>query len=209
MSVHAGHDHSSVLLTGTTQDGNEGDSGDISSFRMLSRRPGSSSGGCEAESPEGDGLEVWLTNTSGGGTSLRLQGTGLLYPEGGVLISGDSVCGCEASTGKHSPPVDMASDGTPAAASGGCAPVGLLSSGWRKASAGICGRDSLRGPPQAEQDMEVGVFCRVQREHSQTRLLSTASPVRSIWDGLREPEQLLERRGCPSDEPRGRSTAPV
>lgn len=70
----------------------------------------------------------------------------------------------------------------------------------------------MRGPPHAEQDMEVGVFCRVHLEHSQCRLLLAASFVFcSEYDVLRGPEQLLERwgRGCSSEERRGRSGAPL
>ena len=89
-----------------------------------------------------------------------------------------------------------------------------------RTSAGIWGRDSLRGPPQAEQDMEVGVFCRVHLRHAQIRLRSSASPgnvLSCCLDGsvpvdvLRGPEQLLERRGrgrC-SEELRRRSGEPV
>jgi len=67
---------------------------------------------------------------------------------------------------------------------------------------GISGSESLRGPPHAEQDMEVGVFCRVHLKHSQTRLWITPS------SGLRGPEQLAERRGrpgAPHSEQAGRS----
>ena len=130
---------------------------------------------------------------SGGGTSLRLQGTGLLWPGGAA----EFVFGYEASPGKHCPPVDMESESAPEAASGGCAPASLHTSGMSSASAGIWGRDSLRGPPHAEQDMEVGVFCSVHLKQSQARLLLSASPACFLLcsaDGaLRGPEQLLER----------------
>ena len=63
MRVHAGHDHSSVLLTETEQDGNDmdaseaGDSGDISSLRMLSRLPTSGwADRCDTECVDGEGL---------------------------------------------------------------------------------------------------------------------------------------------------------
>lgn len=61
-----------------------------------------------------------------------------------------------------------------------------------RASAGIWGRDSLRGPPQAEQDMEVGVFCRVHLRQSHDTLPPS---VDGAWAGRRGPRQLLERRG--------------
>ncbi len=226
MRVHAGHDHSSVLLTGTTHAGNDAeasDAGDISSVRMLRRLPGRSSGWarCETASVDGEGLKlcVWLRQTSGGGTSLRLQGRGLLWPEDAAVSTEELVCGYEASTGKHSPRVVMERDNAPAAGSGCCAPVWSQTSGASKASAGIWGRDSLRGPPQAEQDMEIGVFCRVHLKQSQARLFLSASSGcflfcclhGSIDDGLRGPEQLLERwgRGWSSDELRGPSSNPV
>ena len=75
----------------------------------------------------------------------------------------------------------------------------------------------MRGPPQAEQDMEVGVFCRVHLKQSQVRSFISGSSGclllcrqhGSVIDGRRRPEQLLERRarGWPSAAPRGASSA--
>ena len=122
--------------------------------------------------------------------------------------------GCEDSTGKNSPLVEMARESPPAAGSGCCAPISLQTSGMSKASAGIWGRDSLRGPPQAEQDMEVGVFCRVHLRQSQARLRLSASSsrlpfCRSVDGGFGglEPTSEPWGRGRSSDESWGRSGA--
>lgn len=204
MRVHAGQAHSAVL--GNASAGNEegGDSGDSSSFRMLRRllaRCSAWADACGKASVVGEGLKllVCLMQTSAGGTSLRLQGSGLFCLE--ELVTGD-----EASAGSPPPPVEPDSE-RPAGFS--CwTPVWLQTSGTSRASAGIWGRESLRGPPQAEQDMEVGVFCRVHLRQSQVRLFLSASSrwfcfcrlQGSVAEGLREPEQLLELWRRSADE---------
>lgn len=106
-----------------------------------------------------------------------------------LVPGGEPVFGCEASSGELSPRMERES--APAAPS-----CWLHTAGMSSASAGIWGRESLRGPPQAEQDMEVGVFCRVQRRQSQDRLLFSAFVwFRSPDGALSRPEQLLERWG--------------
>lgn len=129
-----------------------GDSGDSSSFRTLRRLQVSSSAGLaaagETASVEGEGLrEEGLRATSDGGTSRRLQGSGTFWAAEFWSDGGDRA---------------------PAVGSAGRDSVNPApTSGTSRASAGIWGRESFRGPPQAEQDMEVGVFCSVQREQSQ------------------------------------------
>lgn len=156
MSVQAGQDQSAGQLA-------PGDSGDSSSFRTLRRLQVRSSAGFagagETASVEGEGLrEEGLRPTSGGGTSRRLQGSGTFWAEAPTSEEFWN----EASE------VDTDGDRAPPAGSVGRFPVDPAStSGTSRASAGIWGRESFRGPPQAEQDMEVGVFCRVQRVQSQ------------------------------------------
>lgn len=53
-------------------------------------------------------------------------------------------------------------------------PAGVMTSGTTSASGGILGRESLRGPPQAEQELATGVLCSVQRWQAQP-LSSSAS----------------------------------
>lgn len=195
MSVHAGQDHS-PLLVGKTSAGREGEgegeSGDGSSFRMLRRLLARCSGGadgCEKTRAvgEGPGLVTCLMQTSAGGTSRRLQGSGLFCLE-------ELGAGQEASPSKDPPPPAEADRDRPACWTPG--------SGTSRASAGIWGRDSLRGPPQAEQDMEVGVFWSVHLKQSHARLSRSASSRRfcscrlqgSVADGLRGPEPPLELR---------------
>lgn len=130
-----------------------GDSGDSSSFKTLRRLQVSGSAGLaavgETASVEGEGLrEEGLWPTSGGGTSRRLQGSGTFW-----------AAEFWSDVGDRAPPAGSAVR---------CGPVdAALTSGTSRASAGIWGRESFRGPPQAEQDMVVGVFCNVQREQSQ------------------------------------------
>lgn len=207
MRVQAGQDHCGPV-SGTTSAGKdeEGDSGESSSFRVLRCLLASCSGwadGCERASDVGEGLKLFvcLMQTSAGGTSLRLQGTGLFCLD-------ELVTGYEASAGWPPPPAEAESERS---AGFSCwTPVWLQTSGTSRASAGIWGRETLRGPPQAEQDMEVGVFCRVHLKQSQIRLFISASSrwccfcrlQGSVADGLRGPEQLLELGRRSPDVPR-------
>lgn len=145
MSVQAGQGQSAGQRA-------PGDSGDSSSFRTLRRRQARSSAGLaaavETASVEGEGLReegLWLT--SGGGTSRRLQGSGTFWA---AEFSSDVGDGAPPAGSARRDSVDPAP-----------------SAGTSRVSAGIWGSESFRGPPQAEQDMEVGVFCSVQREQSQ------------------------------------------
>lgn len=205
MRVHAGQVHSPLLLAKTPagNDG-EGESGDGSSFRMLRRLLARCSGGAdgwEKTRVVGEGLRLLtgLMQTSAGGTSLRLQGTGLFCLE-------EPGIGQEASASEDPPPVEAERDRS--AGWKCCAPVWSQTSGTSRASAGIWGSDSLRGPPQAEQDREVGVFCRVHLRQSHVRLSRSASSHRfclcrlhgSVADVLRGPEQLPELRRRSPDE---------
>lgn len=115
----------------------------------------------------------------GGGTSLRLRGTGLFCSEdkeggrkGAGLGGGDGVsdgtCGGESSVRSMRRGADALAVcvGNPA--------TGVRTSGTTSASGGIFGRDSLRGPPHAEHDSATGVFTNVQRGHAHSK---DTSPV--------------------------------
>ena len=129
---------------------------------------------------------------------------GMLRAEGAGWADGGSV-------GKVSPTAEMDRDSAPAGQSFVISVVDVwpLTSGTSRASAGIRGRESLRGPPHAEQDMEAGVFRSVHRGQSHARAWRSAAPPSDLrlswlccpppggrWDcsfsGL---EQLMERRG--------------
>ena len=213
MSVHAGQDHSALLGNAPAGKDEEGDSGDSSSFRMLRRllaRCSASADACGKASVAGKGLKVLvcLVQTSAGGTSLRLLGSGLFCLE-------ELGVGYEASAATAPPPVAPESERW---AGFSCrTPVCLQTSGTSRASAGIWGSESLRGPPQAEQDMEAGVFCRVHLKQSQVRLFLAVSSrwfcvcrlQGSVADALRGPERLLELWRSSPDELRVGCGVPV
>lgn len=59
---------------------------------------------------------------------------------------------------------------------------GVRMSGTTSASGGILGSESFRGPPQAEQDIAVGVFKSVHRGHAQPETTPTSAFFTSPLD---------------------------
>lgn len=141
-----------------------------------------------------------LGGRPGGGTSLLLRGTGLFCREVEKAVNGEvSVCpaGCDASCRSHeggaggeSSVRSMSSGGAVAATCVGKPRTGVRTSGTTSASGGILGRDSLRGPPHAEQDSATGVLSSVQRGQAQSDCCCASRPLTSPL--------LSERRGTSS-----------
>lgn len=137
--VHFPHGQLVSGLCGSTEDGVVSVVGVSSSktLRRLGRR-------LEVEGGGESGLS--------GATSLRLLGTGILCGPGD---SGSDGSGLGESGSRRGP--EACSSGPRNAAGGG------TTSGTTNASGGILGKDNLRGPPQAEQELDTGVLTRVQR----------------------------------------------
>lgn len=93
--------------------------------------------------------------------------SGVSGGSGGTVAGGESISVRSIRSG---PPL-LVAVGNPA--------IGVKTSGTTRASGGILGRESLRGPPQAEQERATGVLCRVQRGQAQPERSSRSPGVAS------------------------------
>lgn len=162
--VHFPHGQLVSGLCGSVEDGVVSATGISSSktLKRLGRRLGA------------EGGESGLS----GATSLRLLGTGILCGPGD---SGSDGSGLGESGSRRGPEACSSEPGN-AAGSG-------TTSGTTRASGGILGKDNLRGPPQAEQELDTGVLSRVQRGQLQPvagiggRLGGVMSSTSGSWVG--------------------------
>lgn len=112
--------------------------------------------------------EGWVASgTSGcswGGTSRRLRGTGLFCRVGEKGLK-------DGARGGSWSVAEGGSASAPSPGWGGAGmtwkPAGATISGTTRASGGILGSESFRGPPQAEQELATGVLCSVHRWQAQ------------------------------------------
>lgn len=113
---------------------------------------------------------------SWGGTSRRLRGTGLFCRVGEKGLNGGTRGGSWSAA-------EGGSASAPSPGWGGAGvmwkPAGATTSGTTRASGGILGSESFRGPPQAEQELATGVLCSVQRGQAQPLPGSAAPPSSS------------------------------
>lgn len=135
--------------------------------------------------------EGWVASGTGGcswgGTSRRLRGTGLFCRVGEKGLKGGirgGSCSAAAEGGSASLP-------SPGWGGAGVMwkPAGATTSGTTRASGGILGSESFRGPPQAEQELAVGVLCSVQRGQAQP-LPGSAVPSSSSSSGCPSPGSM-------------------
>lgn len=114
---------------------------------------------------EDEGLAASGTGgCSWGGTSRRLRGTGLFCRVGEKGLK-------DGTRGGSWSVAEGGSASMPSPDWGGAGmtwkPAGATTSGTTRASGGILGSESFRGPPQAEQELATGVLCSVQRWQAQ------------------------------------------